>query len=65
MKGPTIMRGYHKDEKSTKDSLTEDGFFKTGDLGYYKPGIGVYITDRIKELIKVRRSIIDYFVFYS
>ncbi|KAL0879025.1 hypothetical protein ABMA27_003994 [Loxostege sticticalis] len=54
VKGPIIMRGYHRDPKSTADSLTEDGYFKTGDLGYYKPGVGAYITDRIKELIKVK-----------
>ncbi|KAL4715657.1 hypothetical protein ACJJTC_006236 [Scirpophaga incertulas] len=53
VKGPTIMKGYHKDEESTKNSLTEDGYFKTGDLGYYKPGVGTFVTDRIKELIKV------------
>ncbi|CAH0755363.1 unnamed protein product [Diatraea saccharalis] len=54
VKGPIVMKGYHKNEKATKESLTEDGFFKTGDLGYYKPGVGAYITDRIKELIKVK-----------
>lgn len=53
VKSPTIMKGYHKNEKATKETLTEDGYFKTGDLGYYKPETGLYITDRIKELIKV------------
>ncbi|XP_013172822.1 PREDICTED: 4-coumarate--CoA ligase 2-like [Papilio xuthus] len=54
VKSPTIMKGYHKNEKATKETLTEDGYFKTGDLGYYKPEAGLYITDRIKELIKVK-----------
>lgn len=53
IKSPTIMKGYHKNPTATKDSLTEDGYFKTGDLGYYQPGMGLFITDRIKELIKV------------
>ncbi|KAG6459995.1 hypothetical protein O3G_MSEX011714 [Manduca sexta] len=53
VKSPTIMKGYHKNPTATKDSLTEDGYFKTGDLGYYQPGMGLFITDRIKELIKV------------
>ncbi|XP_075976988.1 uncharacterized protein LOC142977137 [Anticarsia gemmatalis] len=54
IKGPTIMKGYHKNPKATEESLTPDGYFKTGDLGYFKPGVGMFITDRIKELIKVK-----------
>ncbi|CAG4953294.1 unnamed protein product [Colias eurytheme] len=54
VRSPTLMKGYHKNEKATKESITEDGFFKTGDLGYYKPNVGLYVTDRIKELIKVK-----------
>ncbi|XP_047521270.1 4-coumarate--CoA ligase 2-like [Pieris napi] len=54
IRSPTVMKGYYKNEKATKDSITEDGFFRTGDLGYYKPNVGLYITDRIKELIKVK-----------
>lgn len=47
------MKGYHKNEAATKESLTDDGFFKTGDLGRYDPDRGLFVTDRIKELIKV------------
>lgn len=47
------MKGYYKNEKATKESMTDDGFFKTGDLGHYDPKYGLYVTDRIKELIKV------------
>ncbi|CAG9101518.1 unnamed protein product [Plutella xylostella] len=54
IRGPTVMKGYHKNEKATKETMTEDGFFKTGDLGYYDPNNGLYISDRIKELIKVK-----------
>lgn len=46
------MKGYYKNEKATKDSITADGFYKTGDLAYYNPDVGLFITDRIKELIK-------------
>ena len=47
------MKGYHKNEAATKETMTDDGFFKTGDLGRYDPKHGLYVTDRIKELIKV------------
>ncbi|KAJ8719768.1 hypothetical protein PYW08_011943 [Mythimna loreyi] len=54
IRSPTVMRGYHKNPKATEESMTKDGFFKTGDLGYFQPGVGLFITDRIKELIKVK-----------
>lgn len=35
-----------------KDTFSEDGFFKTGDIGYVDAKGNFYITDRLKELIK-------------
>ncbi|KAI5642866.1 AMP-binding enzyme domain-containing protein [Phthorimaea operculella] len=54
VKSHVVMKGYHRNEKATKESITEDGFFKTGDLGHFIPGKGLFITERIKELIKVK-----------
>ncbi|XP_023944492.2 uncharacterized protein LOC112050456 [Bicyclus anynana] len=54
IRSPTVMKGYYKNDKATKETLTEDGFFRTGDLGHYDPKYGIYVTDRIKELIKVK-----------
>ncbi|XP_063828965.1 uncharacterized protein LOC135078297 [Ostrinia nubilalis] len=53
-KSTLVMNGYYKNKEATENSFTSDGFFKTGDLGIYRPGKGLYITDRIKELIKVK-----------
>lgn len=53
IKGPHIMKGYLKNEKATKESMCGD-WFKTGDMGYYDDTFNFYITDRMKELIKVK-----------
>lgn len=54
VKGPHIMKGYLNDEDATKNVLTEDGWLKTGDIAYYDEDFDFYITDRLKELIKVK-----------
>ncbi|KYN09238.1 PREDICTED: 4-coumarate--CoA ligase 1-like [Trachymyrmex cornetzi] len=54
VKGPHVMKGYLNDEEATKNILTEDGWLKTGDIAYYDKDFDFYITDRLKELIKVK-----------
>ncbi|XP_031827653.1 uncharacterized protein LOC116424844 [Nomia melanderi] len=54
VKGPHIMKGYLNNETATKDMITEDGWLKTGDIGYYDKEQFFYVTDRLKELIKVK-----------
>ncbi|XP_050359869.1 uncharacterized protein LOC126779774 [Nymphalis io] len=48
-KSPTLLQGYIGGEV---DYLDEEGFFKTGDLGYYDEDQYVYVVDRIKDIIK-------------
>ena len=50
-RGSNIMLGYFKDEDATKDALTEDGYFKTGDYGKLGKNGEIYITGRKKNLI--------------
>lgn len=51
VKSPSIMLGYYKNPEETKKVFTEDGWFKTGDLGHVTEDGYVYITGRMKNLI--------------
>ncbi|KAM3955980.1 luciferin 4-monooxygenase-like, partial [Aphomia sociella] len=53
-KGPTIMKGYVGKDK--KEDFDEEGFFRTGDIGYYDEDGHFYIVDRLKELIKYKAN---------
>ena len=50
IKGSSVMMGYYKMPKETKDTLV-DGYLKTGDLGYIDVDNYLYITGRRKNLI--------------
>ncbi|KAF2108962.1 4-coumarate-CoA ligase-like protein [Lophiotrema nucula] len=54
IKGPNVFKGYLNNPEGTKHALTDDGFFKTGDIGYQDKDGHFYITDRVKELIKYK-----------
>lgn len=54
VKGPNVFLGYHNNPEGTKNALTEDGYFKTGDVGYQDQDGNFFITDRVKELIKYK-----------
>jgi len=52
VKGPTVTQGYYKDQEKTKEAFTDDGYFKTGDIGMLDQDNFLFITDRKKEMFK-------------
>ncbi|KAG5642121.1 hypothetical protein DXG03_003592 [Asterophora parasitica] len=54
MRGPTVMKGYLNNPSATQESLTPDGWYKTGDIALRDPEGYYYIVDRRKELIKFK-----------
>ncbi len=51
IKGPNVMKGYYKDPEKTKEVLTKDGWFKSGDLGYLDKDGYLFLKGRSKNVI--------------
>lgn len=52
LKGRCVTKEYYKNQKETDEAFTEDGWFKTGDIGEWTPNGALKIIDRRKNLVK-------------
>ncbi len=50
IRGPQVMKGYWNNAQATAESITDDGWFKSGDAGYLVDGY-LFIHDRVKDMI--------------
>jgi long-chain acyl-CoA synthetase len=53
IRGPSVTKGYYKNEEETKAAYTDDGWFKTGDVGQWNPNGTLSVIDRKKNLVKL------------
>ncbi|KYG45326.1 hypothetical protein M433DRAFT_144077 [Acidomyces richmondensis BFW] len=56
VRGPTVMKGYYKNEAETRKAFTEDGWFRTGDIAEIDELGRFRIVDRVKNVLKLAQG---------
>jgi long-chain acyl-CoA synthetase len=56
IRGPNVFAGYFKHPELDAESITPDGWFKTGDIGQWEKDGTLSIIDRIKNLVSISSS---------
>lgn len=52
VKGPTVTPGYYNNPQANEAAFTDDGYFRTGDAGYFTKNGALVLTERVKDLFK-------------
>jgi len=53
LRGPSLMLGYYRNPEGSRQAFTEDGYLRTGDLGYTTADGGFVFTGRIKDVLRL------------
>ena len=52
VKGGSVTPGYYNNPDANAEAFTDDGYFRTGDAGYFTPSGALVLTERVKDLFK-------------
>ena len=59
VKGATVTPGYYNNPDANAAAFTDDGYFRTGDAGYFTPDGALVLTERVKDLFKTSNEAED------